>query len=820
MKSIRHARAWLASIPILVAIGWTGTAIVKHVGDVSRSGTIIPFGEPVRPEGKTVYMSSRPVEVKVLMDGSGFLVLTNNGISIYDLPSLALRQVLSVSEGTSMSGLSQSPNGNFVAVSDCHSNVLIATLRNQNLEWSRKIQLPPPQVHGDPYPCGLAWSPDGRSLFVCASRSNQLIQYSTSDWIAKRTYDVDPAPFAVDVSDPNVAYVTCWSRSPNGSELVADASGTRVPIDARGIAVNGSIDRINLESGQITKINCGRQPSNLVRVPHGMLLPCANDDSLDLISEQGQVALFDLSSIFGKDCAPTWADYSQTSKTLAVTLGRVNQLALLRVDAETPKLERVLDTNWYPACVASAENSWIVACAEGDGSRGAKVGSQRRNVYDFHGSLSLVPFDSRSAKLPKPPGELLPRPGIAAVPVPERSGEPSVFHHVVYILKENRTYDQVLGDMAEGDGSAALCDYPAKVTPNHHKLARDFVLLDNYYCNGILSADGHAWAMEGNATSYFERTFGGWTRSYPYGDDPLSVSHTGFIWDDALAHGKTFRNYGEFDYAGLRPNISWLSVYRNYLSGDLHSTITQNIGVANLRKYTRLGYPGWDLGIPDVLRASIFLNDLAHGNALADLTIVYLPQDHTSGDARGEPTPSSCLADNDLALGRVIDGISHSPYWKDTCIFANEDDPQAGYDHIDGHRSLCIVASPYTLRRRVISRFYNQSSVLRTMEHILGIPPMTRVDAESPLMTACFSDHPDFTPYDSVPNEFPLDKMNEGTDHHLRYDKPDENDDLTLNRILWHSAHPLEPYPERIASQLASRGLAASSGPVSPDPDE
>ena len=303
-----------------------------------------------------------------------------------------------------------------------------------------------------------------------------------------------------------------------------------------------------------------------------------------------------------------------------------------------------------------------------------------------------------------------------ARPVPERAGEPSVFHHVIYIIKENRSYDQVLGDIREGNGDANLCVFGENVTPNQHQLVRDFVLLDNTYCCSILSADGHQWTDTGIAMDYVEREFAGWPRSYPAGgsgeagSDALAYSPAGFIWNDALAHGKTVCDFGEFTTARKQwkdstrkgePNF--LDCYRDFLGSSNVIAYSCEPDIEALRPYIVTNTIGWDLDVPDVWRAAQFIKDLKQFEAadnLPNLVILWLPNDHTSGTAFGSPTPAAQVADNDLAVGQVVEAVSHSRYWKDTCIFAVEDDPQNGWDHVSGYRTTAYVASAYTTSRR------------------------------------------------------------------------------------------------------------------------
>jgi hypothetical protein len=396
-----------------------------------------------------------------------------------------------------------------------------------------------------------------------------------------------------------------------------------------------------------------------------------------------------------------------------------------------------------------------------------------------------------------------------------------VFKHVVYVIKENRTYDQVLGDLTQGDGDPSLCLYGRDVTPNHHALAERFALLDNYYCNGVVSADGHAWATQGITTAYVEKSGGDWTRSYAFGEDPLAFAPTPFLWESALLRGRTFRNYGEFDLPTLEPaGATWQDVYRDHRNGTATVTFKPHLDLESLRRYTAPGYPGWELRIPDQVRLERFLEefrDCERKGVWQDLVLVYLPQDHTHALEPGAPTPRAHLADNDLALGRLVEAISGSVFWKDTCIFVTEDDAQSGFDHVDGHRSLCLVASPYTARGKVVSRFYNQDALLHTMERILGLPPLNRMDAAASTMEDCFTPEPDFAPYRALANQVPLDEMNPpGLVADLDFSRPDRLDEDAFNHMLWRAERAVAPYPVRFAGAhgrgLGNRGLKLAEG--------
>ncbi|HLJ94227.1 MAG TPA: alkaline phosphatase family protein, partial [Gemmataceae bacterium] len=417
-----------------------------------------------------------------------------------------------------------------------------------------------------------------------------------------------------------------------------------------------------------------------------------------------------------------------------------------------------------------------------------------------------------------------PRTGVQPVPVPQRHGEPSIFQHVLYIIKENRTYDQVLGDLKEGNGDPRLLLFGEAVTPNHHALAREFTLFDNFYCSGVLSADGHSWVNEAYVTDYLERAFGGFTRSYPDdGSDPLAYPSSGFLWDNALAHHKTFRNYGEFVNKEFAPKgTTWTDAYKDYVNGTNHVKLNVKANLPSLEPYTHPRYPWFPLLVPDVYRAKLFTDDLQafqRRGELPNLIYLTLPCNHTEGTNPGWPTPRAMVADNDLSLGKIVEAVTQSPFWPHTCIFVVEDDPQDGFDHVDAHRTVALVISPYTRRHFVDHTNYNQTGMVKTIELLLGLPPMNQLDLSATAMRNCFQAEPDLTPYRCRPNTIALDEMNpplqklRGQALHwakkslaLNFEEGDKADEDTLNRILWHTMRGDDAaYPEEFAGKGAER---------------
>ena len=494
--------------------------------------------------------------------------------------------------------------------------------------------------------------------------------------------------------------------------------------------------------------------------------------------------------LFG--ASPNALVFNPAGDTLYVANGTQNAIAVVHFQPGKSKLLGLIPVGWFPGAVEydAPRHQLIVANIKGVASnRGLKPArAQESNTHQYRGTLSLVPVP-KARELPALTRQVLDnyrypllqearqpaRSNQPPRPIPERVGEPSVFEHVVYIIKENRSYDQVLGDVPEGNGNPSLCIFGAQVTPNQHKMVHDFLLLDNTYCSGICSADGHQWTDSAFATDYMERSFAGFPRSYPNGKtddgvDALAYSPAGFLWDNAIAHGKSLRDYGEFVITratwavpGKRGTPKFLDCYHDFVDQTHLIKINSRPGVESLRPYLNDQPIGWNLDVPDLWRADRFIKDLhayEEKGQFPALTIMALPNDHTSGTKAGSPKPACQVADNDLALGQIVEALTHSPFWPKTCIFIIEDDPQNGWDHVSGFRTTAYLISPYTKRNAVIHTQYNQTSVMRSIELILGLPPMNQLDATATPMSDCFTDTPDLTPYVAVPANIPLDQMN------------------------------------------------------------
>jgi YVTN family beta-propeller protein len=652
-------------------------------------------------------------------------------------------------------------------------------------------------------------------------------------------------------------YVSNWGGDlPRPEDPQLKSSDSPVRIDPRtNVANHGSVSVVTQVGNAGTagrSLPVGLHPSGLTQNREGtfVYVANANSDTVSVIRTADQQVVETI------DCRPesrlpfgsgsNALALSPDGSTLYVANGTNNCLVVIRLGARSceagilalaaaSRVEGLIPTGWYPGAVLVSPDGkkLFVANIKGHGSLSQpRPIAKGKNSHDHLGSVSIIDIPD-AAQLAKYTADVnannrltyslagleAPRSQRTPQPVPVRHGEPSVFKHVLYIIKENRTYDQVFGDLKEGNGDPHLVLFGERVTPNHHALAREFTLLDNFYCSGILSADGHSWTDSAYVTDYLERAFGGFTRSYPDdGKDPLAFAPTGFLWDNALAHGRTLRNYGEFvaeeDYAPK--GTTWTDLYKDYQSGAFKIKLTPRPSLRSLAPYTHPTYPYFPLVAPDVYRAHLFLSEFHEFEKKGDLpNLLYmsLPCDHTEGTTPGFPTPRAMAADNDLALGRIVEAVSKSKFWPETCIFVVEDDPQNGFDHVDGHRTVALVISPYTRRHFVDHTNYTQVGMVKTIELVLGLPPMNQMDLSATAMRSCFQTKPDLTHYSCRANQIALDEMNPAIEKlqgkalywarqslALNLNKADQADENTFNRILWHATRGYDiPYPAQFA---------------------
>ena len=703
---------------------------------------------------------------------------------------------------------------------------------------------------------------DGRRLAVVPLPANDALAVLDAETGAQiRMIPLGVEPIAAVISaDSRVAYVSVLGGpKPTAAQRAALQCclprAEPVRIDTRGIALAGSVSRIDLATGAVTRdIAVGRHPTALAWDEAGgrLYVAAGNSDSVNIIGTNADSVIGHIAIAPFRErktgLAPTALALAPDRRTLYVALGGVNAVAIYDVTPNLPwpTLKGLIPTAWYPSNIdASADGRYLaIGSLFGVGAGEGSTGGQRaRYVFAERGTVHVVPIPSAAeltaftTAVSENNRLVLASSAVAAAAtptnvqpraVPERPGDPSLINHVVFIVKENRTYDQVLGDLDRGARDSSLVVYGRNVTPNTHALSERFVTLDHFFASGGNSADGHQWLTQANETEYpMWPLYHG--RSYPSeGEDAMTYSSGGFLWEGARSKGKTVAVFGEY---APSPKTSSDSVRRRMLAqyGErpndfaFHRQMLKGFNtrsdIPSLDRELVREYPGWTQEVPDVVKAGDILAHLADwetAREMPNLVMIILPNDHTQGTSAGWCTPRACVADNDLGLGKIVEGLSHSTFWKDMAILVVEDDAQNGVDHIDGHRTVALAISPYARRGVVDSTFYGQASMVKTVELMLGLPSMSIFDLVATDMRASFLDPaaaPDLTPYTaiqpvqslldvnprvgSINGPFSTERRNAArASARMSFDGPDEAPTDKLNRILWHDVKGWNtPYP-------------------------
>jgi DNA-binding beta-propeller fold protein YncE len=667
------------------------------------------------------------------------------------------------------------------------------------------------------------------------------------------------APFgAVLAGDGSVAWVSnIGGNQPQSGERsvrqCCDPRAGAVRTDARGIALPGTVSRVDIVTGRVTHtIPVERHATALAWDEPSARLYVAGGaaDAITVVDTRTNavVATHTITPFRERNpgLAPTALALSPDNRTLYVALGGANAVAVYDVSSGSWTLRGLIPTSWYPSSLdVSSDGQYLavgslLGVGSGDGATDGSPGRRARFVLAVRGSVNVIPTptaqqlaafsmavaENNRLTLSGAGGgvaaSLAARRDVAPRPVPERPGEPTPITHVVFIIKENRTYDQILGDLGRGAGDSGLTIYGRNVTPNTHALSERYVTLDHFFASGGNSADGHQWLTQANETEYplWPLYYG---RSYPSeGNDPLAYSSGGFLWESAQAKGKRVAVFGEYAPA---PSDSLPAVRRDLLAmwreqrddrptvfrDELRKRYRTRSAIPSLDTALIREFPGWTQEVPDVVKAEdilAHLRDWERAGSMPELVMAVLPSNHTVGTSPGWCTPRACVADNDLALGKVVEGLSHSRFWPTMAIFVVEDDAQNGVDHIDGHRTVALTISPYARRGTVDSTFYSQPSMVKTIELMLGLPAMSLFDLVATDMRASFigaGEPPDLTPYTALEPQVSLFETNQRVGEmrgpfaperrraalassRMRFDIPDAAPSDLLNRILWHEA--------------------------------
>lgn len=803
-------------------------------------GTLLPNGWTLTPEGTQIPVSDLPLNMVLSKDGR-YVVVTTNGnsdqnIEIIDRVTGQKTQTITVKK--SWLGIEFAPDGRRLFVSGGDDNELLvydfANGKATANGATGKIILGSQTYHslnergrdearrngrGEfAFPAGIGIAPDGRRLYVAENLSNKVAVVDLATGQVVKKIEVGEYPYDCVVS-PNgkLAYVSNW-----GSQSVS--------------LIDTAINEV------VGTIRVGDHPNDLELTRDGKILYVANanSNSVSVVETLLGRAVASISTAMHPKSpigsTPNALALSPDEKTLYIANADNNNVAIANVtEPHDGKVTGFIPTGWYPTAVRVSPDGKQLIVANGKGliSAANPKGPVPNRIRDgnteyigslLKGTVSLiaVPTASRLAQLTKqvyansPYTDNLLKAARAPkekTAIPVRVGDPSPIKHVIYVIKENRTYDQVLGDMKEGNGDPNLCLFGEDVTPNQHALAREFVLLDNFYVDSEVSADGHNWSMGAYATDYVEKTwptnYSRRGRTYDYeGSKKIARPTGGYIWDYCARAGISYRSYGEF--VGIRDvkpgGGGEADLNRDRVAGT--ETFTAEDA---LKGHFSPTYPPYDLSIPDVTRFERWLEEFRefekNGN-LPQFQIIRFGNDHTQGTRVGAPTPRAYVAENDLAVGKLIEAVSNSKYWASTAVFILEDDAQNGPDHVDAHRSIAFVASPYTKRRVVDSTLYTTSSMLRTMELILGLSPMSQYDAAATPMFNSFTDKPDLTPFRHRPAKYDWSERNgpnaPGAQRSAMFDfrKEDTLPDVEFNEIIWKAvkgADSVMPAPVRSA---------------------
>ncbi len=744
-------------------------------GRLDDGRTLLSNGWILSPAGTSVDLGDLPLGMRISPDGK-FAAIVNSGagkqsVMIVNISECRLLQTLPIRK--SWMGVRFNHKGDKVYVSAGNDNAVNEySFTHDTLTLSRSIVLGKKYPEEDISPTDLELSGNDSVMYLVTKANNTLYAIDvTSGTVSKKVQFSQPLYSCLLDEKRRSVYASVWG-------------GAQVAI-------------VDLESLSLKKLlSVGDHPNEMVETKDGkrLFVANANNNSVSSIDLEGQKVLETISTSLSPDApngsTPNSLALSSDDKTLYVANADNNFLAVVDIEKSGQSRSRgFIPTGWYPTVVRSVDSLLIVANGKGMMS---KANPKHEYIASLlQGTLSFIPAPSKE-ELEKYSSQVVHNTPLTRSrsghvwdennPIPKSPVTSSPIKHVFYIIKENRTYDQVFGDLPQGNGDSSLCLFGGDVTPNHHALAEEFALLDNYYEDAEVSADGHNWSMAAYASDFVEKTwptlYGGRGGEYVYEKEGISSPSVGYIWDDCIRHSVSLKNYGEFIYEDDTANGK------------------SRVKASGLLARTSPNYRGWDLEYPDVKRAEVWIKEFdacERGDSLTQFQIIKLPNDHTAGTKKGLLSPRAMVADNDRALGMIVDRISHSKYWKESAIFVLEDDAQNGPDHVDAHRSIALLISPYTKRKSVDHTMYSTSGMLRTMELILGLPPMSQYDASATPMFASFTSSPDVTPFVARENIIDLREKNAlgafGQERMEAFNlyREDAAPDVEFNEIIWKS---------------------------------
>jgi YVTN family beta-propeller protein len=777
------------------------SAAITVPGSLTDGSTLLPNGWRLSPAGRHLKTGSLPLNIVVSPDGR-YAVVTNNGINkptltVIDIASWTVKSTLAVDNA--WYGLVFHPDGTkLYSAGAGQNNVQEFGFADGTMTRLRTFVLP--AAAGETFTGGLAISRDGRTLFATRVFAMTLSAIDVASGVVTKTVPLSSEPYATLVSaDGQLVYVSMWG----GARVDAYSASSLALVGEMASGEHPNAMALSAD-GKRLFVSCGSSAGVWV-------FDTFSGDAIEQIS----------TSVYPEaplTATPNSVAVSPDGRTLLVANADNNAVAVIDIsNGGRSFVDGFIPTGWYPTGAVFSKDGKQILILNGKGLLSAKSSGGVGMEMRLMGDASIVPAPDRTtlADYTRKVTSLMPytdatrlRPAGIPIgsPVPPVVGGSSPIKHVFYVIRENRTYDQILGDLPEGNGDPTLTLFGRDVTPNAHALAQNFVVFDNFFVDADVSYNGHSFSTAAYATDFIGRlwqtstanrgglylTEGGGFMRNPFGN--LSAPAQGYLWDYARRANVSVRSYGEFVQHTSRS-----------AAGDVTAVET----VPGLAGAVAPSYPGWDLEITDAKRIDNWLLEFRQFEAnanLPQLNIIRLPNDHTNGTKAGAPTPRAMVAENDAALGRLVDAISSSVYWKDSAVFVVEDDAQAGADHVDSHRSVLLLASPFAKRATADHTFYTTSGVLRTIELILGLPPMSQYDAAATPMYNAFVGTPNLGSYARLAARIPTDEKNVasafGAAQSLAMDfsVEDRAPEGLLNEIIWRSvrgAHSPAPPPRR-----------------------
>ena len=787
-------------------MGYANTAQFRHnqVGSESRDGLQVSSDQILKPVGDRLLTKYGKFMGSTVSPDGRYLAASSTdksvALQIFDLTSYKLIYTVGsasfVNQKLTDGSVGQeaptySPDGKFLWLAQTNGLTRFPVKDDGTLDTATSVPLAKVGTTSA-LPGKAVYSADGSTVYVAVNGQNTVEALDPASGAVRQTWNVGIAPRALALAGNKLYVSNEGGRTAVPGETTINSYGTDVPADpVLGTSTTGTLSVIDTTNpaAPVGSIEVGLHPTALFLQQNALFVANTNSDTVSVIDPRNDKVV---QTIATQPWASSTVGYEPTGIALTkdnhllVTLGRANAVAVYRYAGkpqEPVSYIGLLPTDYYPADVATVGDQVVVTNTRGIDARGPQLtfgtgtGTAPATGYGTHSTTAsltrfALPSDVETARYTstvfaqngwdrKDVQQGNRSPG-APVAIPKRIGDPSTIKHVFLLVKENRTYDQVYGDISRGNGDPSLAQFGAKVTPNQHALANQFGLYDNLYDIGTNSAEGHNWMMQGDNPEYTESSAGEYVRSYDTEDDVLGHQRSGFLWTAAESAGNTARNFGEFTQFETKPDgATWQKYFcaaKQVGSGGDPSALTDpsirqdtESPIPSLNAITDHDYPKFDTDIPDQYRYQIWKQNFEK-NGPANLNMMWLSSDHTGGT----PDPEAQVADNDLAVGKIVDEISHSEYWKDSVIFVAEDDSQDGADHVDGHRAPVQVISPWALHGKVDSTYYTQLTMVRTIEQILGAQPLNQKLAAATPMFGAFTNTPDNTPFTAVANQVPL----------------------------------------------------------------